>query len=107
MRAHPVELICEADNLPMPEAEYRFDPPRRWRFDFAWPSTNGGAWDADVALEIEGAVWTRGRHTRGAGFLKDMEKYNRATVLGWKVIRCTPSTIHEGMKHVAELLRGD
>lgn len=52
----------------------------------AWP-------DQKLALEVEGGVWTGGRHTRGKGYLADMEKYNRATVLGWRVIRCTPSTL--------------
>lgn len=54
--------------------------------DYAWP-------DALVALEVEGGVWTGGRHTRGAGFLADMEKYNEAARLGWRVLRCTPSTL--------------
>jgi very-short-patch-repair endonuclease len=63
--------------------EYRFAPPRRWRFDYAWP-------DKKVAMEIEGGVWIRGRHTRGAGYIRDMEKYNMATKLGWRVFRFTP-----------------
>lgn len=66
--------------------EYRFNNERRWRFDYAWP-------DAGIALEVEGGVWSRGRHTRGAGFLKDCEKYNDAAVRGWIVIRVTPDTL--------------
>lgn len=62
--------------------EYRFHPTRKWRFDLAWP-------DSMVALEIEGAVWVQGRHTRGSGFAKDMEKYNAAALLGWRVLRTT------------------
>lgn len=103
-----VELICKADGLPMPVSEYRFDPPRRWRFDYAWPAEVDTSQDDGVrravALEVEGAVWVNGRHTRGSGFLKDMEKYNRATLLGWRVFRCTPSTIHVGMQLVKEAL---
>jgi uncharacterized protein YndB with AHSA1/START domain len=72
-----------------PVAEHRFDPDRRWRFDYAWP-------DALVALEVEGGVFTGGRHTRGAGFLKDIEKYNRAAVLGWRVLRTTPKELCMG-----------
>jgi hypothetical protein len=72
-----------------PTAEHRFDPERRWRFDYAWP-------DALVALEVEGGVFTGGRHTRGAGFLKDIEKYNRAAVLGWRVLRTTPKELCMG-----------
>ena len=43
-----------------------------------------------VFLEIEGAVWTGGRHVNPSGYLKDIEKYNAAAVLGWRMIRCTP-----------------
>lgn len=77
---------CRAAGLPIPAPEYRFAPPRRWRFDWSWPSSR-------VALEIEGGVWTRGRHTRGTGFLKDMEKYNEAGARGWIVLRCTPDGV--------------
>lgn len=70
-------------------AEYRFHPKRRWRFDWAWP-------DARVALEIEGGAWTGGRHTRGKGFIGDMEKYNNAALLGWRVLRVTPSQVSSG-----------
>jgi hypothetical protein len=46
-----------------------------------------------VALEVEGGAWSGGRHTRGAGFLGDMEKYNAAAILGWCVLRCTPQQL--------------
>lgn len=72
--------------LPPPVAEHRFEPERRWRFDYAWP-------DAKVALEVEGGVWSGGRHTSSAGFVKDMAKYNRAAVLGWKVLRVQPAQL--------------
>lgn len=79
------EMLRQA-TIPPPVPEYRFDLTRRWRFDFAFPREK-------VALEVEGGVWTRGRHLRGLGFLKDIEKYNRAAVLGWRLIRCTPATL--------------
>lgn len=69
-----------------PVAEHRFDEKRKWRFDFAFI-------DALVALECEGGVWTGGRHTRGSGFLGDIAKYNRAAVLGWRVLRTTPGEL--------------
>jgi very-short-patch-repair endonuclease len=75
-----------AFGIPDPEPEFRFAPPRRWRFDYAWPGHK-------VALEIEGGVWTGGRHTSGAGFCKDMEKYNAAAVAGWRVLRCQPKEL--------------
>jgi hypothetical protein len=49
------------------------------------------AWvDAHVALEVEGGIWTRGRHTRPKGYLSDIEKYNEAALLRWCVLRTTP-----------------
>jgi len=72
--------------LPLPECEWKFEAKRRWRFDYAWPQQM-------IALEVEGGVWTGGRHTRGAGFVKDMEKYNRAAVLGWRLLRVTPDKL--------------
>ena len=71
------------------EPEYKFHPTRKWRFDFAWPH-------AFIALEIEGGVWTGGRHTSGAGFVKDMEKYNEAGLLGWRIFRVTPNQVKNG-----------
>lgn len=67
--------------------EFRFHPERKWRFDYAVP-------ERKVALEVEGGVWTGGRHTSSKGFLNDMEKYNTATVMGWKVVRTTPKDLY-------------
>lgn len=62
---------------------------RDWRFDFALVQLK-------IAVEIEGGVFTGGRHTRGKGFQADCEKYNQATVLGWAVLRFTASHIQTG-----------
>ena len=69
-----------------PMREYCFAKPRRWRFDYAWP-------DYKIALEVEGGAWTHGRHTRGSGFVNDMEKYNTAILAGWIVLRVTPDQL--------------
>jgi hypothetical protein len=60
-------------------SEYKFAEGRRFRFDFYHPS--------GIAIELEGGVWTRGRHTRPSGFLNDMEKYNLASSKGILVFR--------------------
>ena len=80
------ERLLRSVGLPAPVREHRFHPVRRWRFDYAWP-------EQMVALEVDGGVWTGGRHTRGAGFLSDMEKLNAATVAGWRVVRVVPSKL--------------
>lgn len=79
----------KAFGLPEPVEEHRFHPVRRWRFDYAYP-------DKMVAVEVEGAVWVKGRHTRGSGFIADMEKYNTAQSMGWSVYRFTPQQMRSG-----------
>lgn len=88
--------ICRADLHVECVKEFRFHPKRMWRFDYAIP-------EHKIALEVEGGVWTQGRHTRPKGFLGDVEKYNTATLMGWRVFRTTP----EGLYRVAtiDLLR--
>lgn len=77
------ERLLRSVGLPAPVREHRFHPVRRWRFDYAWI-------EHKVALEVEGGVWTGGRHTRGAGFTNDLEKYSEAAIMGWCVLRVTP-----------------
>lgn len=80
---------CKLAGLPLPEREIRFAPPRRWRFDLGWT-------DRKLAVEVEGAIWTRGRHTRGSGYEKDMEKYNAAIIAGWRVLRVSTGMVKDG-----------
>jgi very-short-patch-repair endonuclease len=72
--------------LPLPKPEYRFLPDRRYRIDYAYP-------DRLLAIEIEGGVWTHGRHTRGSGFVGDIEKYNLLTEYGWHLLRYQPNRV--------------
>lgn len=83
-------MTWEVYGIEKPVEELRFAPPRRWRFDYSWG-------DQRIAVEIEGAVWVGGRHTRGSGFVRDMEKYNMATKLGWRVFRFTPQELKKGI----------
>ena len=70
-------------------SEYRFDPVRRWRLDFAFP-------DLKLAIEIDGGIWTQGRHTRGAGYEKDLEKHNALTLAGWRLLRFSGKAVKSG-----------
>lgn len=76
------------------EAEYRFAPPRRWRFDLAHV-------ELMLAIEVEGIFmgWDntkKSRHTTASGFTADCEKYNQAAMLGWRVLRFTGPMIKSG-----------
>jgi very-short-patch-repair endonuclease len=79
---------CRAHGIRV-EREFRFHSTRRWRFDFAIPSRY-------IAIEIEGGVWSGGRHTRGSGYLADIEKYNEAARLGWRVFRFDGDAVRDG-----------
>lgn len=64
------------------EEEYRFHPVRRFRFDIAIV-------DRMIAVEYEGLLSKKSRHTTITGYTKDAEKYNLAQQLGWVVLRYT------------------
>lgn len=75
--------------------EYRFDPHRQWRFDFAFP-------DQRLAVEIDGGQWAPhgGRHARDT----DREKLNRAAVLGWRVLRYSGTMLRAPQTVIDEVL---
>lgn len=78
--------------LPEPTREYEFArPDRRWRFDFAWVAQRVGA-------EVDGGIHRLGggRHQRGVGFERDIEKFNDAVLRGWRVLRFTPDHVRSG-----------
>jgi hypothetical protein len=80
------------------EPEYRFEPARRWRFDFAHPSTK-------IAVELEGGIHMQGRHNRAQGMMDDAEKYNHAASLGWRVFRLTTGMVTEAnVKMIAAVI---
>ena len=102
--------------LPEPEREIRFHETRRWKLDLGYTGQK-------LAVEVEGKPWgplvrchncgaqvrkrtktgkmvpvreAGGRHTRGDGFEKDIEKYNEALLLDWRVLKATPQMIRDG-----------
>jgi very-short-patch-repair endonuclease len=70
-------------SLPAPEREFRFHPTRKWRFDLCWNLPIG------VAVELDGATWIQGRHSRGKGQTNDADKINEAQSMGFVVLRFT------------------
>lgn len=62
--------------------EYKFNPDRKWKADFAIIQMK-------VLLEYEGVFSEKSRHTTAKGYTGDTEKYNSAQALGWRVLRFT------------------
>ena len=86
-----VKKIAEA-GLSEPVREYRFAPPRRWKFDLAWPGQK-------VAFEIEGISFRgKSRHRTPTGFIGDCEKYSTAATMGWLVYRSPTVWFDPGSK---------
>jgi len=87
------ELSIHGSGLPHPVREYRFNPDHKWarcrRIDFFFPGHN-------LAVEIEGGAYSQGRHTRGCGFIADMEKYNEFVMQGFSLLRFTPDQVKSG-----------
>lgn len=73
----------------MIETEFRFHPPRRWRWDFCVPSLM-------LAIEYHGGIYSGGRHTRGTGFQADREKMNAGQLAGWLILELTEEMVKSG-----------
>ena len=82
-------------------SEYKFHPLRKWRFDFVVLGLDR------VAIEVEGGLFTRGRHNRATGYIADMEKYNEAALRGWKVLRYPAHDISTRIIADLERLKND
>lgn len=68
--------------------EFRFYPPRFWRFDLACERLK-------CAFECDGGAF-HGGHKRGKALMDDYEKQNTAQLLGWKILRFTNDFILDG-----------
>ena len=75
-----IKLILRQNGVEFVE-EYRFCK-RRWRFDIACKGLM-------FAVEYEGLTFDKSGHTTNEGFTGNCEKYNRAALMGWKVLRYT------------------
>jgi DNA-binding CsgD family transcriptional regulator len=131
--AFDTQFVRLGSDLPKPVEEYKFHPKRKWRIDRAWP-------DHKLAVEIEGGAHPRrvycqncgtivrakkgdgsigreirvgGAHNRSA-YLKNIEKYNTLTSLGWFLLRFThddiladPFSMVENIRCILEMREQD
>jgi hypothetical protein len=73
--------------------EFKFCESRDWRADYGLYHVPESVF---LLVEIEGAVWKQGRHTRGSGYVRDLEKYRMASALGFKLFRFTTEEVLNG-----------
>jgi len=90
-------LQIKREGLPIPDREYRFHRHRKWKFDFAYS-------DRKLAFEVEGGIWRRGggAHSSGLAIIRDIEKYNMAGLMGWRVFRIHSEMILKGNREMDE-----
>jgi len=81
-------LHLKAERIPF-DREVMLAKPRKWRVDFLLPR--------NIIVEVEGGTWGVSRHTTGAGYAKDLEKYNRLSILGYTVLRYTTDQVIKGL----------
>jgi len=72
------------------EREFKFHHKRKWKADFHITGKH-------ILVEVEGGIWSGGRHTRAKGYLGDLEKYNTATMMGYQVIRFSTEQVMSGL----------
>lgn len=70
------------------EREAKLVPGRKFQTDIFIPP--------HLVIECDGATWTGGRHTRGAGVETDCEKQNLLVTYGYRPMRFTKQQIKSG-----------
>ena len=93
-----IQYWCNERSLSM-VPEFKFDQSRNWRFDYAIPAHK-------IAVEFEGGVFMeKSGHNTAKHYTKDTEKYNRAAVLAWRVIRVTALNYKTALQQLNELIK--
>jgi hypothetical protein len=103
VKAAAVIAYCAAKGYPVPVAEYRFCPGRKYAADLCWPQPG-----VRCILEFDGAVYGVGKacpvcrrkggggHSSVSGILRDIERSTEAALAGWRVLRCTVEDVETG-----------
>ncbi len=78
------QLSIASVKIPAFKREYKFDPERKWRIDFAWI-------ELKIALEIQGGTHIHGArsHAGKSGYQADCDKANALALAGWRLFRFT------------------
>lgn len=103
-------MILIANSIPY-EREVYIHNKRKWRFDFALnpdliqvkkrkminPRTK------HILIEIQGGIYSRGRHNRASGMTADCEKENYANLMGHCLLKFTTNHFRD-LKYIMEFI---
>lgn len=78
--ARQFETIWQRCGGPELRKEFRFCETREWRNDYLHEATR-------TIIELDGGIYSGGRHVRPQGFIEDCVKLNTATMLDYRLIR--------------------
>lgn len=81
------------------QAEHKFCT-RKFKFDYA-------LLQAKIAIEYEGLMSEKSRHTTIRGYATDCEKYNLAVANGWRVLRYTAVNWKDFSRDISRVLSND
>lgn len=84
--AETLSFQLKAAKIPH-EREMRLIPGRRFRTDIVI---------GRLAIEVDGATWVGGRHSRGYGIEDDCVKQNTLVTLGYRPMRFTKKQVSDG-----------
>lgn len=90
------EAMWKAMGGPELTPEFRFSDTRKWRLDYFHAASM-------TAIELEGGIFCRGRHSRPKGMQGDCDKYNFAASIGIFVFRLTTGQVTQD--RVQQILR--
>jgi len=91
-------LAIHLTELDIPfKREIKLVEGRRFRWDFVI---------SDLAIELQGGVWTAGKHTRGKGYQNDCIKMRLAIMAGYKPVHFVTGEVMDGtaIKWITEYL---
>jgi hypothetical protein len=66
--------------------EFKFCETRKFKSDYFIP-------ELMLLIESEGGIFTKQAHGSIKGILRDIEKYNLATILGYRILRYQPKDL--------------
>lgn len=75
--------------LPVPIPQFMPIPGRKLAFDFGFP-------DWRLLIEVQGGIWTKGKHGRGSGIIQDQDKLNLAVLNGYFTLQFSVNHIDDG-----------